>query len=161
MGHLWDGNEVWLITAGGVTFSAFPKVYAVMFSSLYSALMLILFGLILRGVSFEFRGKVDSPVWKKIWDGCMFVGSLLTAVLFGVPFANIFRGIPIDGQGMYHGTPLRSSATVLWWEASLSLFVPGPWLHMADNQERRREQLGGQEVMGGFANTGCSLPFSL
>ncbi len=103
-GPLWDGNEVWLITAGGVTFAAFPLVYAVMFSSLYSALMLVLFALILRGVSFEFRGNVDSPGWKKIWDTCLFIGSLVPALLLGTAFANIFRGIPIDGEGVYHGT---------------------------------------------------------
>jgi cytochrome bd ubiquinol oxidase subunit II len=104
LGPLWDGNEVWLITAGGVTFAAFPTVYAVMFSSLYSALMLILFALILRGVSFEFRGKVDNPTWIKVWDVCIFIGSFLPALLFGVAFANIFQGIPIDGDGIYHGT---------------------------------------------------------
>jgi len=104
MGPLWDGNEVWLLTAGGVTFAAFPQVYAVMFSSLYSALMLILFALILRGVSFEFRGKVDSPSWRKFWDGCIFVGSAAPALLFGVAFANIFQGIPIDQHGLYQGT---------------------------------------------------------
>lgn len=104
MGPLWDGNEVWLLTAGGVTFAAFPKVYAVMFSSLYTALMLILFALILRGVSLEFRNHVESPGWKKIWDGCMFLGSLLPAILFGAAFANIFRGIPIDAEGIYHGS---------------------------------------------------------
>lgn len=104
VGPLWDGNEVWLLTAGGVTFAAFPHVYGVMFSSLYSALMLILFSLILRGVSFEFRSQSDSPVWKKVWDGCFFIGSFAPALLFGVAFANIFRGIPIDGDGLYHGT---------------------------------------------------------
>ena len=104
IGPLWDGNEVWVITAGGVTFAAFPLVYAVMFSSLYSALMLILFALIIRGVSLEFRGKIDDPRWQKIWDTCMFVGSVLPALLFGVAFANIFQGIPIDGEGVYHGT---------------------------------------------------------
>ena len=104
LGPLWDGNEVWLITAGGVTFAAFPLVYSVMFSSLYSALMLILFALILRGVSFEFRGKVDHPLWRKIWDTCIFVGSFVPALLFGVAFANIFQGIPIDHNGIYHGT---------------------------------------------------------
>jgi cytochrome bd ubiquinol oxidase subunit II len=104
LGPLWDGNEVWLITAGGVTFAAFPVVYSVMFSSLYSALMLILFALILRGVSFEFRGKVDDPRWRKIWDTCIFIGSLVPALLFGVAFANIFQGIPIDHNGIYHGT---------------------------------------------------------
>lgn len=104
LGPLWDGNEVWLITAGGVTFAAFPLVYSVMFSSLYSALMLILFALILRGVSFEFRGKVDHPRWRKVWDTCIFVGSFVPALLFGVAFANIFQGIPIDHNGIYHGT---------------------------------------------------------
>lgn len=103
IGPTWNGNEVWLLTAGGVTFAAFPKVYAVMFSSLYSALMLILFSLILRGVAFEFRSKVEAPFWRKFWDGCIFVGSLAPAVLFGVAFANIFKGIPFDQNGIYQG----------------------------------------------------------
>jgi cytochrome bd ubiquinol oxidase subunit II len=106
MGPLWDGNEVWLLTAGGVTFAAFPKVYAVMFSSLYSPLMLILFALILRGVSLEFRGQIESPGWKKLWDTCLFLGSLLPAILFGVAFANIFQGIPFDQNGVYQGNLL-------------------------------------------------------
>ena len=104
MGPLWDGNQVWLLTAGGVTFAAFPMVYAVMFSSLYSALMLILFALIVRGVSFEFRKKIDSPAWRRVWDTCIFLGSFLPALLFGVAFANIFRGLPIDADGIYRGT---------------------------------------------------------
>lgn len=104
MGPFWDGNEVWLIAAGGVTFAAFPNTYAVMFSSLYSALMLILFALILRGVAFEFRGKVESAAWRKIWDSCLVFGSFVPALLFGVAFANLFRGIPIDQQGIYQGT---------------------------------------------------------
>lgn len=103
MGPLWDGNEVWLITAGGVTFAAFPLVYAVMFSSLYTALMLILFALILRGVSFEFRGKVDHPAWRKLWDFCIFVGSFLPALLFGVAFANIFKGLPLNQEHLFQG----------------------------------------------------------
>jgi len=106
LGPLWDGNEVWLITAGGVTFAAFPLLYAVMFSSLYSALMLILFALILRGVSFEFRGKIDDPWWRAVWDGCIFIGSAVPALLFGVAFANIFRGLPINAEGVYEGSLL-------------------------------------------------------
>jgi cytochrome d ubiquinol oxidase subunit II len=106
MGPFWDGNEVWLITAGGVTFAAFPKVYAVMFSTLYTPLMLILFGLILRGISFEFRSKENHELWHKLWDTSMFGGSLVTALLFGVAFANIFRGIPFDAQGNFEGTIL-------------------------------------------------------
>ncbi|MEW5735141.1 MAG: cytochrome d ubiquinol oxidase subunit II [Thermodesulfobacteriota bacterium] len=106
VGPLWDGNEVWLLTAGGVTFAAFPTVYAVMFSALYLPLMLILFGLIIRGVAFEFRGKKDSPGWKRTWDACLFVGSLLPALLLGVAFANLFASVPIDGGGIFHGTIL-------------------------------------------------------
>jgi cytochrome bd ubiquinol oxidase subunit II len=104
LGPVWDGNEVWLITAGGVTFAAFPPVYAVMFSSLYSALMLILFALILRGVSFEFQNQVDHPAWRQVWDVCIFVGSLVPALLFGVAFANIFSGIPIGEGGEIYVT---------------------------------------------------------
>jgi len=103
MGPYWDGNEVWLITAGGVTFAAFPTTYAVMFSGLYSALMLILFALIIRGVSMVFRGEVDNPRWKAFWDGCLVVGSFLPALLLGVAFANIFRGLPIDAAGIFQG----------------------------------------------------------
>ncbi len=106
IGPFWDGNEVWLITAGGVTFAAFPKVYAVMFSSLYTPLLIILFALILRGVAFEFRGQIEDAGWKRVWDLCIFIGSFIPALLFGVAFANIFRGIPFDGQGLYHGNIL-------------------------------------------------------
>lgn len=104
MGPVWDGNEVWLITAGGVTFAAFPTTYAVMFSTLYTPLLLILFALIIRGVSFEFRGKIDNPAWKKLWDTCLFLGSFLPALLFGVAFANIFQGIPFDKDGIFQGS---------------------------------------------------------
>lgn len=107
IGPLWDGNEVWLITAGGVTFAAFPQVYATMFSTLYTPLMLILFALIFRGVAFEFRGKIINNSWKKFWDIFIFLGSFLPALLFGVAFANIFQGIPFDGQGLYHGNTLK------------------------------------------------------
>ena len=106
LGPFWDGNEVWLITAGGVTFAAFPLMYAVMFSSLYSALMLVLFALIFRGVSIEFRNQQESPRWRAVWDLGTFLGSLLPALLLGVAFGNIFQGIPIDGEGVYHGTLL-------------------------------------------------------
>lgn len=106
-GPFWDGNEVWLITAGGVTFAAFPKAYAVMFSALYAPLLILLFALIFRAVSFEFRGKYDSDGWRKLWDASQFLGNLVPAVLFGVAFANLFMGIPIDGDGVYHGNILK------------------------------------------------------
>jgi cytochrome d ubiquinol oxidase subunit II len=95
-GPFWDGNEVWLIAAGGVTFAAFPQAYATLFSGMYSALMLLLFALILRGVSFEFRSKVENETWKSVWDACQVAGSFLPALLLGVAFANLFHGLPIN-----------------------------------------------------------------
>ncbi|MFW5731352.1 MAG: cytochrome d ubiquinol oxidase subunit II [Desulfonatronovibrionaceae bacterium] len=105
-GPFWDANQVWLITAGGVTFAAFPGTYAVMFSSLYTPLLLLLFALIFRGVSFEFRRKVDSDSWRKFWDGCNILGSFLPALLLGVAFANIFKGIPLNAQQINEGNLL-------------------------------------------------------
>lgn len=102
----WDGNEVWLITAGGVTFAAFPKAYAVLFSSFYAPLYILLFALILRAASFEFRNKIDNPTWRKTWDIFQFLGGFLPALLLGVAFANLFRGIPLDEAGVYHGNLL-------------------------------------------------------
>ncbi len=102
VGPVWDGNEVWLITAGGATFAAFPTTYALMFSYLYTALLLLLFSLIVRGVSFEFRGKMESAVWKKGWDNAIIISSFLPALLFGVAFGNFFKGLPMDVTG-YHG----------------------------------------------------------
>jgi cytochrome d ubiquinol oxidase subunit II len=103
-GPFWDGNEVWLITAGGATFAAFPKAYAVMFSALYSALLLLLFSLIIRGVAIEYRNKHESPSWRSIWDFLFFLGSLLPALLLGVAFANIFKGVAIDQKGIFQET---------------------------------------------------------
>src|SRR5512141_832299 len=86
IGPVWDGNEVWLLTAGGATFAAFPTTYALMFSYLYTALLLLLFCLIIRGVSYEFRGKVDNGTWRNCWDMAIIVGNFLPALLFGVAF---------------------------------------------------------------------------
>ncbi|MGC8657635.1 MAG: cytochrome d ubiquinol oxidase subunit II [Desulfomonilaceae bacterium] len=106
MGPFWDANEVWLITAGGVTFAAFPTTYAVMFSALYTPLLLLLFALIIRAVALEFRSKGESEGWRKLWDVCHFLGSFVPALLLGVAFANIFKGIPIDQEGTFHGNLL-------------------------------------------------------
>ncbi len=103
VGPVWDGNEVWLLTAGGATFAAFPTTYALMFSYLYTALLLLLFSLIVRGVSFEFRGKMEGTRWKAFWDRAILVSSFLPALLFGVAFGNIFQGLPMDSTG-YHGS---------------------------------------------------------
>jgi cytochrome d ubiquinol oxidase subunit II len=103
IGPHWDGNEVWLITAGGATFAAFPHWYATMFSGFYVAFFLLLFALIFRGVSFEFRSKDESPRWRKFWDWSIFLGSLLPAFLLGVAFSNLAHGVPIDAQMNFTG----------------------------------------------------------
>ncbi len=103
IGPHWDGNEVWLITAGGATFAAFPHWYATLFSGFYLPLFLILLALILRGVAFEFRSKDENPKWRTFWDWAIFGGSLVPALLFGVAFTNIMAGVPIDANMTYVG----------------------------------------------------------
>jgi cytochrome d ubiquinol oxidase subunit II len=103
IGPVWDGNEVWLLTAGGAMFAAFPNWYATMFSGFYLPLFLILLALIVRGVGFEFRGKLENKRWKNIWDAALFIGSLIPALLFGVAFSNLIKGIPIDSHMEYSG----------------------------------------------------------
>jgi len=103
IGPFWDGNEVWLITAGGAMFAAFPHWYATMFSGFYLALLLILVALIVRGVAFEFRSRDKNPAWRALWDWMIFVGSLVPALLWGVAFGNLIRGVPIDATMHYVG----------------------------------------------------------
>ncbi len=103
IGPVWDGNEVWLITAGGATFAAFPMWYATLFSGFYLALFLILLALIVRGVSFEFWGKSDDPRWRAGWEWATTVSSFVVALLWGVAWANIVRGVPIDSQQEFTG----------------------------------------------------------
>jgi cytochrome d ubiquinol oxidase subunit II len=103
IGPHWDGNEVWLITAGGATFAAFPEWYATLFSGFYPALFLLLLALIVRGVAFEFRSKDENPRWRALWDWAIFGGSLIPALLLGVTFANLVRGVPIDANMDYVG----------------------------------------------------------
>lgn len=104
IGPIWDGNEVWLITFGGALFAAFPYAYASIFSGFYTAFMLLLFALIGRAVSIEFRSKMKSPGWRTVWDWGFFGSSLLATLLFGVAVGNAIMGIPIDAQGDFTGT---------------------------------------------------------
>ncbi|GER79419.1 MAG: cytochrome d ubiquinol oxidase subunit II [Anaerolineales bacterium] len=103
IGPTWDGNEVWLLTAGGATFAAFPHWYATMFSGFYLALFLLLVGLILRGISFEYRSKDSNPAWRSRFDWMIAVGSFIASLLLGAAFANLARGVPIDENMMYTG----------------------------------------------------------
>jgi cytochrome bd ubiquinol oxidase subunit II len=103
IGPHWDGNEVWLLTAGGATFAAFPQWYATLFSGFYLPFFLLLMALILRGVAFEFRSKDDNTKWRRTWDWAIFTGSLLPAILLGVAFANLVKGVPINSEMQYTG----------------------------------------------------------
>jgi cytochrome d ubiquinol oxidase subunit II len=125
IGPFWDGNEVWLITAGGAIFAAFPEWYATMFSGFYLPLLLMLVALIIRGVGFEFRSKDKHPRWRKLWDWAIFAGSFVPALLWGVAFGNIIRGVPINAEMQYVGGffNLLNPYALLGGLASLSIFT--------------------------------------
>ncbi len=103
IGPVWDGNEVWLITFGGAMFAAFPEVYSSVFSGFYTAFMMLLFAIILRAVSIEFRSKIHSRGWRRLWDVAFFGGSFLATVLFGVAVGNGMIGLPLTDRGIYLG----------------------------------------------------------
>jgi len=125
IGPFWDGNEVWLLTAGGALFAAFPNWYATLFSGFYLALFLMLVGLIVRAVAFEYRSKDDRPGWRNFWDWMIFTGSAIPALLWGVAFANIVRGVPIDQEMTYVGGffNLLNPYALLGGIASVSIFL--------------------------------------
>jgi cytochrome d ubiquinol oxidase subunit II len=134
---VWDGNEVWLLTAGGALFAAFPPVYATVFSGFYLAIMLLLAGLIARAVSMEFRGRIESKAWRRFWDGAFGIGSLLPALLFGVAVGNILRGIPVDQSGEFTGTflSLLNPFSLLIGVLGLIMFVTHGAVYMALKSE--------------------------
>ena len=101
VGPVWDGNEVWLLAGGGTLFMAFPNLYAASFSGFYLPLMIVLWLLILRGVSIEFRNRIDSPVWTPLWDGGFCISSALLAIFFGAALGNVVRGVPLDASGNF------------------------------------------------------------
>lgn len=124
LGPVWDGNEVWLLTAGGALFAAFPDAYATTFSGFYLAIMLVLFALIVRAVSFEFWA--GDTKWRPLWNVCFFLGSLLPALLLGVAVGNVVQGIPMDAAGNYIGVPLLgliTPFTLLCGVFGLAMFV--------------------------------------
>jgi cytochrome d ubiquinol oxidase subunit II len=125
IGPVWDGNEVWLLVAGGATFAAFPHWYATLFSGFYLALFLILVALILRGVAFEYRSKRDSLRWHQAWDWAIFFGSAVPALLWGVAFANIIGGVPINQNEDFTGNllTLLNPYGLLGGLVTLTLFV--------------------------------------
>jgi cytochrome d ubiquinol oxidase subunit II len=125
IGPVWDGNEVWLVVAGGATFAAFPAWYATMFSGFYIALLLVLFFLIIRVVSFEWRSKRESPRWRSLWTWANTIGSVGASFVWAVGLANLVNGVPIDSDGHYAGDfwDLFSPYTVFAGVAVVLLFA--------------------------------------
>jgi cytochrome bd ubiquinol oxidase subunit II len=125
IGPVWDGNEVWLVVAGGATFAAFPAWYGTMFSGFYLALLLILFFLIIRVVSFEWREKSESPRWRRVWMWANTVGSIGLALVWGIGLSNLLHGVPLDSSGNYAGGfwNLFTGYTVLGGIAFVLLFA--------------------------------------
>ena len=146
IGPVWDGNEVWLLTAGGALFAAFPAAYATTFSGFYLAVMLVLMGLIVRAAALEFAGH--DKAWAKLWNILFFVGSLLPALLLGVAVGNVYVGIPMDANGDYIGVPLLGLVTpftLLTGLLGLSAFIlqGASWLVLkapVDSQVRARSK---------------------
>ena len=125
IGPVWDGNEVWVLVAGGATFAAFPEWYATLFSGFYLALFLILVALIVRGVAIEYRNKRGDLAWRTRWDYAVAIGSFLPALLWGVAFANIVQGVPIDADKQFTGNlvTLLNPFGLLGGLTTLLLFV--------------------------------------
>src|SRR5580693_2251517 len=127
IGPVWDGNEVWLIAAGGVLYFAFPTLYASSFSGFYLPLMMVLWLLILRGLSIELRNHVDNGLWRSFWDACFALGSTLLAIFFGAALGNVVRGVPLDQAGYFflplwtNFMPGRDSGILDWYTVSIGV----------------------------------------
>ncbi|MDX6316092.1 MAG: cytochrome bd ubiquinol oxidase subunit [Streptomyces sp.] len=162
IGPVWDGNEVWLLAAGGATFAAFPEWYATLFSGFYLPLLMILVCLIVRGVAFEYRAKRPEEAWQRRWETAIFWTSLVPAVLWGVAFANIVHGVKIDKAGEYVGGfwDLINVYSVLGGLVTLTLFtfhgaVFASLKTLGDIRERARRFATG----AGIAAALCALAF--
>jgi cytochrome bd ubiquinol oxidase subunit II len=150
IGPVWDGNEVWVLVAGGATFAAFPEWYATLFSGFYLPLLIILVALIVRGVAFEYRGKIDSDSWRRRWDIAIIAGSAVPALLWGVAFGNIVRGVKLDGDHHYVGSffDLLNPYALLAGLTTFALFTTHGAMFLAlktdgDIRYRARQVAGG------------------
>src|SRR6187402_2470876 len=152
IGPVWDGNEVWLLTAGGATFAAFPEWYATMFSGFYIPLLIILVALIVRAVAIEYRGKIDTDVWRRRWDWVIIASAWVPSILWGVAFANLVRGVNLDADHQYSGTfwDLLNPFALLGGVVTLVLFASHGAIFLAlktdgivrDRAEKLAKQFG-------------------
>ena len=168
----WDGNQVWLLTAGGAIFAAWPIVYSVAFSGFYIALFLVLAALFFRPIGFEYRAKIDNPTWRAVWDWGLFAGGFVPALVFGVAFGNLLQGVPFElnelSQVTYTGSffELLNPFALLCGVLSLAMLVThgANWLHMkttAALRDRARAitQIGALVTLITFVLAGVWLSF--
>ncbi len=162
IGPVWDGNEVWILTAGGAMFAAFPHWYATLFSGFYLALFLLLAALIVRGVAFEFRSKDRHPTWRATWDWMIFAGSAIPALLWGVALGNLLRGVPIDADKHFVGGffDLLNPYALICGVASLTAFIThgAIFLHLKSTDPIRARALHVTRTVGPVA-TAAVLAF--
>ncbi|THA07924.1 cytochrome d ubiquinol oxidase subunit II [Rodentibacter pneumotropicus] len=168
----WDGNQVWLLTAGGAVFAAWPIVYAVSFSGFYIALVLVLAALFFRPIGFEYRAKIDNPTWRAVWDWGLFAGGFVPALVFGVAFGNLLQGVPFEfneiAQVTYTGSffALLNPFALLCGVISLAMLVThgANWLQMKTTSELRDRvraitQIGAFVTLIAFVLAGVWLYF--
>jgi cytochrome bd ubiquinol oxidase subunit II len=129
IGPVWDGNEVWLLAGGGILFYAFPRAYAAGFSGFYMPLMMVLWLLILRGLSVEFRSHIENPLWRSFWDGAFAFASTLLAIVLGAALGNVVRGVPLEPTGYFRGPlftnflPGRDPGVLDWYTVLVGVFA--------------------------------------
>jgi len=168
----WDGNQVWLLTAGGAIFAAWPIVYSVAFSGFYIALFLVLAALFFRPIGFEYRAKIDNPTWRAVWDWGLFAGGFVPALVFGVAFGNLLQGVPFElnelSQVTYTGSffALLNPFALLCGVLSLAMLVThgANWLQMKTTTELRNRaraitQIGALVTLITFVLAGVWLSF--
>ncbi len=152
IGPVWDGNEVWVLTAGGAIFAAFPHWYATLFSGFYLALFLMLAALIVRAVAFEYRSKDRNPAWRSAWDWLIFVGSAVPALLWGVALGNLLKGVPIDASKTYVGGffNLLNPYALVTGLATLAAFTThgAIFLHLKSTDPVKARALGAIRLAG-------------
>ncbi|MBW8186476.1 cytochrome d ubiquinol oxidase subunit II [Shewanella nanhaiensis] len=151
----WDGNQVWLITAGGALFAAWPMVYGVSFSGFYVAMMLVLFALFLRPVGFDYRSKIEDPRWRKSWDWALFVGGFVPPLIIGVAFGNLLQGVPFNFdeylRATYHGgffgllNPFGLLAGIVC--VSMFMMQGATWLQMKTEGELRVRAANASQIL--------------
>ncbi|WP_392561820.1 cytochrome d ubiquinol oxidase subunit II [Orbus sturtevantii] len=170
----WDGNQVWLITAGAGLFAAWPMVYAASFSGFYIAMILVLCALFFRPLGFDYRGKLESSKWRNLWDAAIFVGSFVPALVFGVAFGNLLQGVPFDinlfQRAFYHGNffGLLNPFALLAGVVSLMMIVTqgGAWLQLKTTGElylraRKATQVSTLIMMVAFVLAGIWVVFGM